>query len=207
MPLQHNEPSDAVYKLVHERLGALNYHRAFYTPHLSTADPDNLKISTPHRVGFLTAQGLEAGGMWHRDIERRGWRFLIHHGDKVVAAVDTVIGKDGNHSLGHIDEGPVVAGMEKAVRFAEGHATIRSGSFEPIFVIAPSFSVSFLLLRNRTPSSSDHLIALPPLFAGLQAEELLLPEKAAIVLRNISIRRRAHISNSPDGQGSVSEPL
>ena len=203
MPLQHDEPSALIYKLVHDRLGALAYHRAFCTPHLSEADPDDLQISTPHRVGFLTTHGLEAGSMWHRAIEPGGWRFLIHHGDKVVAAVDTVIGKNGKHRFGHIYEGPLVAGTEEAIRFAEEHATIRSSNFQPILVIAPSLSVSFLLLRNRTTNCSDHLIALPPLFAGLQGGELLRPEDVATVLRNISIRKRAHASNSPEGQGSI----
>jgi len=203
MPLQHDEPSALVHKLVHDRLGASVHYRAFCTPRLSEADPNDLKISTPHRVGFLTAQCLEAGGTWHRNIERRGWRFLIHHGDKVVAAVDTVIGKDGEHRFGHIYEGPLVAGTEAAIRSAEGHATIRSSSFEPILVIAPSLSVSFLLLRNRTPNCSDHLLALPPLFAGLQAGELMRPEEVAITLRNISVRKSAHASNSPEGQGSI----
>ena len=191
MPLQHEEPPTPVHELVHTRLGGLARYRAFHTPRLAQAKPDSLSVSTPHRIALLTAADIEAGSDWPRLIGAKGWRFLVHEGDEVVAAVDTVIDENGEIRFGHINEGPLAAGMAEAIEWAEEQASVRDGSFEPILVIAPEFRVAFLLLKHRATGGNDHVIAIPPLFAGLKPRELLKPTDIADALR-LMLARRQH---------------
>ena len=192
MPLQHDEPPAPVHELVHNRLGALAHYGAFHTRRLRHAKADGLCLSTPHRIAVLTARSITARKTWTQHIGTAGWRFLIHDGDEVVATADTVSGEDGEHRFGHINEGPLVAGTTRAIIWAEQHPTIRAGSFEPIFVLAPELSVALLLLKHRAAGGDDYVTALPPLFAGLKDRELLDPKQVINSLRPMLARRDAH---------------
>ena len=188
MPLRHQEPPAEVHEAVEKRLGALAYHGGFHTPRLRHAKPDSLFTAMPHRTAVLTSRQIAGGNTWAQHIDFKGWRFLVLLDDEIVASVDT-LDESGAHRFGHINEGPLVAGTTDAIGWAEEQAAVRTGSFEPILVLIHEFSVSLLLLRHHDGGGDDHVIAIPPLFAGLRDRELLQPGHIVDALRPIIARR------------------
>ena len=194
MQLQHRPPPGQVPSAVLNRLRAVSHQRAFHTPQLRRAEPRQLFISTPHRVAMLTRRAIGAGDNWLEPLDVRGWRFLVHQGEDVIAAVETVITGDGEHRFGHIDEGPLVAGTADAIRWAEQHATSIAGTFEPILVLSPEFNLALLLFKQIDAPGVDYLMVISPFPRSLGRRELLDPRHVSAMLRAIAARKSSHLA-------------
>ena len=161
MALHAALPPNAARHAVHAMLGQPSTASAFRTPAARLAAPDALALSTPHRVAFLPLDRIGAKTTLRGDAEMRGWRFLVHHGDRIVAAATTVAGARGTHRLGHLNQGPFVAGTEQAIRRAEAHHATRQRHFEPVYLMVPALYVMALWLRDLE-GERDRVMIIPP---------------------------------------------
>jgi hypothetical protein len=161
MPLDVMNPPVAAYEVVRSAMSDLASRAGFGTPSLRRADPSTLGLSTPHRVAVIPLNGLRRGGALRDVAQTTSWRFLLHQGDRVIAAVDTIETKEGRYQFGHINEGPFTTATEEAIRRAERLDAVRKGQFEPVLVMAPALYVVALWLQNRS-GDSDWFLPLPP---------------------------------------------
>jgi hypothetical protein len=160
MPLETIDPPMAAYEVVRSTIVDLAAEAGFSTPALRRADPAVLAISTPHRIAILGLNRVRGATSLRSVAEMRGWRFLVHHKTAVVAAVD-VQGDKNEYRLGHLNEGPFVAGTEQAIRRAESLDAIKSGRFAPIFLLVPAVYVASLWLEDQK-GDADLVMTLPP---------------------------------------------
>ena len=168
MALRIADPPQAARNAVHAMLGHPAMASAFRTPALRLAASDALALSTPHRVAVLPLDRIGAKTSLRSDAQMRGWRFLVHHGDRIVAAADTVTGARGKHAFGHLNQGPFVAGTEAAIRRAESHGMMKQRHFEPILLMVPALYVMALWLRDlEGDGDRDRLMLVPPAPKGL----------------------------------------
>jgi hypothetical protein len=166
MALRIADPPRAARNAVHATLGHPAMASAFRTPAVRLASADALALSTPHRVALLPLDRIGPKTSLPSDVQWRGWRFLVHHGDRIVAAADTVTGARGKHAFGHLNQGPFVAGTEAAIRRAESHGVMKQRDFEPVLLMVPALYVMALWLRDLE-SDRDRVTVIPPAPKGL----------------------------------------
>lgn len=148
MPLQVAKPPTAAQKAVHSMLGRVVATDPDHVSALRSASPTSVAISTPHRLAVLGLDRIHSGMSLRSAVHRKGWRFLVHKDDDVVATANSAIRGKGKHAFAHITDGPFVAGTERAIRRAESLAAVKQGRFEPIWLQVPAVHVVALWLRN-----------------------------------------------------------
>src|SRR5580693_5605551 len=104
MSLQTADPPNAARAAVHSMLGRLIDGAAHQVSALRMASRSSLSVSTPHRVTLLRLDRIHAGMSLRSAAENKGWRFLVHDGDEVVAAVNSSLGGKGGHRFAHVSE-------------------------------------------------------------------------------------------------------
>ena len=161
MPLQTIDPPMAAFEAVRSTMADLVAQSGFRTPALRRADPAAIALSSPHRTAILGLDRIKGAKDLRSAAKITGWRFLVHHETTVVAAVDAVQTKKNQYSLGHVNEGPFVAGTESAIRRAETLDQIRERSFAPIFLLVPAVYVAALWLEDQT-GNADLVMVIPP---------------------------------------------
>ncbi|MBI3515604.1 MAG: hypothetical protein HY060_16330 [Proteobacteria bacterium] len=190
MALRPADPPKAARKAVHATLADPTSAEAFRTPAARQAAADGLALSTPHRVALLPLDRIGPKTSLRSDVQMRGWRFLVHHGDDVVAAAHTVAGARGRHSFGHLNQGPFVAGTEEAIRRAETHRVTQQRHFEPIFLMVPALYVTALWLRDLE-GDRDRLMVMPPAPQGFTPYRMVTPDDfVARLVRLAGVPRR-----------------
>ncbi|MDI3407499.1 hypothetical protein [Streptomyces cavernicola] len=111
-----------------------------------------------------------------------GWRFLLHSGERAVAAADTVLTPDG-WTFSHIVEGPYVAAGERALRQAEA----LPAPYQPRLLSVPELYMLTLWLHGDldagpaegSPRPTDLLVPLAPAPPGIAAHR---PHRVAELL-------------------------
>jgi len=111
-----------------------------------------------------------------------GWRFLIHCGDRAVAAADTMLTPDG-WAFSHFFEGPYIASTERALRQAEA----MKQPYQPRLLSVPSLYMLTLWLHGESaadaatghPAATDLLVPLAPAPPGIAAHR---PHRVAELL-------------------------
>jgi hypothetical protein len=161
MPLQTVHPPMPAHEAVRSRLGYLAEASAFRTPALRGVAPNTIALSTPHRVAILPLDRIKRGMSLRSAAQKKGWRFLVHNGDQVVAAAQSTLSEKGEHRFAHLNEGPFVAGTEQAVRRAELLASVQKGRFEPLLLMVPAVNVVALWLQDLD-GDADLVMAIPP---------------------------------------------
>lgn len=161
MPLQIAKPPRAAEKAVHSMLGRLIAEDPDLVPALRSASLSSLSISTPHRVAVLEVDQIDNGRSLRSVAQKKGWRFLVHHGKAVVATINTSVGRKGKHQFGHITDGPFVTGTERAIRRAEALEPVQNGRFELLLLQAPAIHVVALWLRNLE-NGADLIVPIKP---------------------------------------------
>lgn len=190
MPLQISKPPVAAEKAVHSMLGRLvAADDAALVPALQSASLKSLAISTPHRVAVLELDRIRNRTL-RSAAQEKGWRFLVHNGDNVIATINTSLGRKGKHQFGHITEGPFVAGTEQAIRRAEALDAVQNGRFELLLLQAPAIHVVALWLRNLE-NDADLIVPIRPAPKPLQANRVLSPPKfmAAVAKLALQVKR------------------
>ncbi|MFI5804986.1 hypothetical protein [Streptomyces sp. NPDC051561] len=102
------------------------------------------------------------------------WRFLIRHGERAVAAADTVLTPDG-WTFSHFFEGPYLNSTERALRHAEAMPAV----YQPRLLSIPAlYMLTLWLHRDPTadattgvPAPSDVLVPLAPAPPGIAAHQ------------------------------------
>jgi hypothetical protein len=172
MALHTADPPKAARNAVHAMLAHPGTTSAFRTPAARQASPDAFALSTPHRVALLPLDRIGPKTSLRSDARIGGWRFLVHHGDRIVAAANTVAGSRGRHRFGHLNQGPFVAGTEQAIRYAEAHDSTKQRHFEPIFLMVPALYVAALWLRDLN-GDRDRVMIIPHGVASRAAYPML----------------------------------
>jgi hypothetical protein len=161
MPLKIADVPTVAHEAVRTRLSHVAGRAAFGTPAMRRASPDALALSAPHRIAVLALDRITPDMSIRKAARKKGWRYLVHDGDQVAAAADTVVSEAGEHSFGHLNEGPFVQGTEQAIRRAEALEVVRRGSFEPLLLMVPAIYVVALWLEDLA-GDADWFMAIPP---------------------------------------------
>ncbi|EST19779.1 hypothetical protein [Streptomyces niveus] len=117
-----------------------------------------------------------------------GWRFLIHSGERAVAAADTMLTPDG-WAFSHFFEGPYIAATQTALRQAE---TLKS-PYQPRLLSVPGLYMLTLWLHQDidadasagAPAPADLLVPLAPAPPGIVAHR---PHRVADLLPMMGLR-------------------
>src|SRR5262245_21355874 len=187
MPLHTIDPPIGAYETVRSTIADLATQGGFRTPVLRRAEPTSLAISTPHRVGVLGLNRLKDAKDLRSIVEHKGWRFLVHDRERVVAAVDAVEVDKNQYRLGQVNEGPFVAGAEDAIRRAERLDEVRRGEFAPVFLLAPAVYVAALWLEDQQ-LKADIVIVMPPTPKEFTAWEPMAAPPFLVVLEDLAAR-------------------
>ncbi|MCX4552375.1 hypothetical protein OG204_04910 [Streptomyces sp. NBC_01387] len=128
-----------------------------------------------------------------------GWRFLIHSGDRAVAAAETKLTADG-WTFSHFFEGPYISATGNALRQAEAMNT----PFQPRLLSVPELYMLTLWLHSDTgadasvsgtmPAPSDLLVPLAPAPPGIAAHR---PHRASDLLPVMTLRLSPPLLGSP----------
>ncbi|MGH4035696.1 hypothetical protein ACQB60_43130 [Actinomycetota bacterium Odt1-20B] len=167
MPL-HVPPAPApALRSVLAALGSPTAVREARTPSLRTAQgPVSPELPLPvHVLDRITAAGTSPTRL-------AGWRFLIHCGDRAVAAADTMLTPDG-WAFSHFFEGPYVASTERALR----HAETTLAAYQPRLLSVPELYMLTLWLHADCTDDgatgrlapTDLLVPLAPAPPGITA--------------------------------------
>jgi hypothetical protein len=200
MPLDVSNPPIAAYEAVQSVVSDLAGKSGFRTPALRRAEPSKLALSTPHRIAILPLNRLRQGKELRGSTEIRGWRFLIHDGDRVIASTDAVLNQKGGFDFGQVNEGPFNASMEQAIRKAEGLPTVQKAHFEPVVLVVPALYIVALWLH--TPDGENDLVLpLPPTPSELRPLEPLAAKDFWSVARRLAERVPADSGRPDDRSG------
>ncbi|MET9773064.1 hypothetical protein ABZ023_02215 [Streptomyces sp. NPDC006367] len=128
-----------------------------------------------HVLDGVSAEGVTATRL-------TGWRFLVHCGDRAVAAAETMLTPDG-WAFSRFFEGPYIASTERALRQAEA----LSQSYQPRLLSVPGLYMLTLWLHGDCaadaaaghPGATDLLVPLAPAPPGIAAHR---PHRVAELL-------------------------
>ena len=189
MALQLAEPPKVARNAVRKMLAHPATPSAFRAAATQRAPAHELAMSTPHRVAVLPLRRIGPETTLRADAQMRGWRFLVHHGNRVVATADTVVDRRGQHAFGHLNQGPFVRGTEQAIRHAEACPAARRQDFEPILLMVPTLYVMALWLRDSA-GDRDRVVIIPHA-PGARASYRVLTERAFVArLVRLAAQRR-----------------
>jgi hypothetical protein len=183
MPLQVAKAPMAAQKAVHSMVA-----RMVATDNVSalrSASPTSVAISTPHRVAVLDLDRIHSGMSLRAAAHTKGWRFLVHNGDKVVATANSSLKDKGKHGFTHITDGKFVSGTERAIRRAERLDSVRNGRFEPLLLQVPAIHVVALWLRNLD-KDDDLLMPISPVPKPLRAYHAVSTRDFVAVLSQLA---------------------
>jgi hypothetical protein len=185
MPLQVAKPPIAARKAVHSMLGRVVAAHADHVSALRSASPSSVAISTPHRVAVLGLDRIHSGMSLRSAAHKKGWRFFVHDGDKVVATANSSITGKGKHGFAHITDGRFVGGTERAIRRAELLESVQKGRFEPLLLQVPAIHVVALWLRNLD-HDDDLIIPISPAPKPLRSYHALSARDFVAVLTELA---------------------
>jgi hypothetical protein len=181
MPLQVAKPPMAAQKAVLSMLGRIVATDPDLVPALRSASPSSVAISTPHRVVVLGLNRIRSGMSLRSAAHKKGWRFFVHNGDKVVATANSSVSSKGKHDFSHITDGRFVAATEEGIRRAERLDSVRKGRFEPVLLQVPAIHVVALWLRN-IDNEEDLIMPLAPARKPLRAYRIFSVQDFITVL-------------------------
>ncbi|MFF3752025.1 hypothetical protein ACFYYH_16450 [Streptomyces sp. NPDC002018] len=191
MPL-HVPPAPApALRSVLAALGSPTAVRDARTPALqSVQGPLSPELPLPVHVLSHVSPASRTGTAEGRTPQTRlaGWRFLIHSGDRAVAAADTMLTADG-WAFSRFFEGPYITATERALRQAETLGT----AYQPRLLSVPELYMLTLWLHGDTeadastgaPAPADILVPLAPAPPGFAAHR---PHRVAELLPRIGLR-------------------
>jgi hypothetical protein len=199
MPLRTVDPPIQAFEAVRAKLADLSSLAAFRTPGLRRADPAAIALSTPHRTALLRLDRIKGAESLRRAAEPKGWRFLLHDGERVIAAVEAQAMK-GEHRFGQINEGPFTAATEQAIRRAESLDEVKRGRYTPTFLLAPAVYVAALWLEDEA-GEADLVLPLAPAPAELKPMEPMPARAFLAVLSKLAERVPPEDRRAKDPKG------
>jgi hypothetical protein len=200
MPLDVSNPPIAAYEAVQSVVSDLAGKSGFRTPALRRAAPGGLALSTPHRIALLRLDRVRETSDLRRSTEIRGWRFLIHDGDRVIASTDAVLNQKGGFDFGQINEGPFNGSMEQAIRKAEALPAVQQAHFEPIVLLVPALYIVALWL-HAADGENDLVVPLPPAPGEFRPLEPLAAKDFLSATKRLAERVPPESGRSDDSSG------
>jgi hypothetical protein len=200
MPLDVSNPPIAAYEAVQSVVSDLASKSGFRTPALRRAEPSRLALSTPHRISLLRLDRLRQGNDLRGSTEMRGWRFLVHDGDRVIASTDATLNQKGGFDFGQINEGPFNGSMEQAIRKAEQLPAIQRARFEPVVLLVPALYIVALWLQT-SDEENDLILPLPPTPGEFRPLEPMTAKEFLSVARRLAERVPADSGRPDDRSG------
>lgn len=185
MAIETMDVPGAAYDVVRGVIARLAADSAFRTPNLRRVKPDAIALSTPHRVAFLALDRIRRGHGVRAAARVRSWRFLVHGGDRPIAAAEAVMTETGDYRFGGLNEGPFVEGTAEAIRRAEQLDAIGRGRFEPLLLIIPALRVAALWLKERG-DGADVFLAMQPSIPKLAPYEPMTQERFLGALQDVA---------------------
>jgi len=188
MPLKYKkEPSDAK-EAVEKQLEKMASNKAFRTAGL-------MKIQKAEKTSELTTDLVIP--VYHMSLDdikqgkdlssaqQMSWRYLLKHEDQVVATADALIKQDGETVFSHVNEGPLVSGVIKALNKAEDIDELQDGDFEVRLLMVPALYVAALWFVD-TSGGQELVIPVEPSSEPLRANEIISVNKLLEDLRELS---------------------
>jgi hypothetical protein len=200
MPLQIIDPPMAAYEAARSTIANLASQAAFRTPALRRADPAAIALSTPHRMAILRLDRIRGANDVRSVVDIKGWRFLVHEGTRVVAAVDAVQTDKGEYLFGQVNEGPFTVGTEDAIRRAEKLDQVHRGRFVPVFLLVPALYAAALWLEDQD-GDADLVMTMPPAPKNLSAFGPMEVHPFLAVLEGLAALVPAEDKKSKDPSG------
>jgi hypothetical protein len=160
MPVHLPDPPSALPDHVMAKLHTFADEGKFTTPELKGAHRDQLALSEPHQVFTMGMDDVTSGGGLDR-ARPVGWRFLVQSGGRTVASAETTRNPDGSGSdeVSHFNEGPFVAGTEKALAAVRSLTHVQAAAFDVRLLRIPSLYMMALWLHS---AATDLLVPLAP---------------------------------------------
>lgn len=160
MPLHLPDPPHDLPDHVLSKLHAFADEGKFTTPGLRGAHKDQLAVSDPHQVFTMGMDDVTSGAGLDR-ARPVGWRFLVHSGGRTVASAETTQNPDGsgNDEVSHFNEGPFVAGTEKALAAVRSLTQVQATGFDVRLLRIPSVYMMALWLHSP---ATDLLVPMAP---------------------------------------------
>jgi hypothetical protein len=189
MPLEVSKPAVAAEKAVCSMLARIVTADADYVPALRSAAPSSLAISTPHRIAVLALDRIHAGMSLRSAVQKKGWRFLVHHGEKVVATANSSMNSKRKHDFSNITDGPFVRGTVQAIHRAERLELVQKGRFELLLLQVPVLHLVSLWLRNLE-RNADLIMPIPPTPAGVAAYRPLVTGEFIATIADLASQKR-----------------
>jgi hypothetical protein len=189
MPLQVSKPAVAAEKAVSSMLGRILATETDYVAALRSAASSSLAISTPHRIAVLALDRIRTGMSLRSAVHKKGWRFFVHRGDKVVATINSAPGGKGRHVFSNITTGPFVLGTVCAIRRAERLESVKKGRFEPMLLQVPAIHVVALWLRNLD-NDADLIMPIPPTPRGVRSFRIVPTGKFVAKIAKLAAQKR-----------------
>jgi len=199
MPLELSKPAVAAEKAVRSVLGRIVATDPDHVPALRSASPSSLAISTPHRIAVLGLDRIHARMSLRSAAQKKGWRFFVHRGDKVVATVNSSISGKGKHGFSNITDGPFVAGTERAIRRAERLDSVQKGRFEPLLLQVPAVHLVALWLRNLE-NDADLIMPISPAPKGLRAYGAVATADFVAILADLAAQKKREHAEAHRGR-------
>jgi len=92
---------------------------------------------------------------------------------------------ESTYELGDLNEGPFVAGTDKAIRRAEMLPEVQNGRFEAFLLVVPALYVAALWLQDRD-GDADLLLTIPPSNPALEPYAPMTSAAFLDIVRNLA---------------------
>ena len=188
MPLKYKKEQDKVKEIVRNQLGKVASQKAFRTEGLARValaggvpEPAPDQAVPVYHIGLDTLK--QDGDI--SSAEQRSWRYLVYHADEAVATADAVIGGNGEPAFSHVNEGPLVAGVIKALNKADTLGEIEAGDYEVRLLMVPALYVAALWFVDSA-GGQDYVMPIEPTAAPLEANELTTVETLMEALHSLA---------------------
>jgi len=157
MTLVFKPEPKGVADAVKSGLNKMHAMRAFGTPRLARIISERTERDAPQSAP-MPSQALPVYTLGLNDLaegkdfaaaHQTGWRYLLKHGNDVVASADAVIDPRGEAIFAQVSEGPLVTGLNSAIQAANSKESLVKGEYEVRLLMVPALYVAALWFVDK----------------------------------------------------------
>ncbi|MEU8326411.1 hypothetical protein AB0C33_49285 [Nonomuraea sp. NPDC048881] len=188
MPLNMPEPPGRIREETRSHLGLIARAGGEGPKLLGEISPDDVEVSTPHRVFALLVKDIEAGGGLEV-AQPVGWRFLLESGGKVLAGAEVAETPDRTFPPTFYRSSSVGA-TATAVKAARALPQLEMAGFDLRLLQIPELYQTALWLHSP---NTDLLIPLAPSPIGREGQVTPPP----VFFRELAVRAQEYRAHQP----------